>query len=120
MKISLKDLKDLVRESVRLSLREAYDDITDVAVRLRVKISRPEDPTVLDVLTDVRGIKNVITVVQRGAMEPAPEGKNMINLIIAFDDDDEYDLPDLKNDLEGISGVDMVMIKSLGSSSGDT
>jgi hypothetical protein len=99
-----------LRRVIRRALREGFDDIRDVGVRLRVKVSGPKDPTVPDILTDVRGVNKVITVSQEGPMEPAEDGKNWLNLVIGFVDDESYDLPDLLRDLRALDGVDMARI----------
>lgn len=100
-----------LRGLIRLVLSEGFDDIRRIHIRLRVKVSRPSDPTVPDVLTDVRGLRNVITVSQVGAMSPAPEDRNWIELDVSFVDDDDYDLPGLVRDLREIPGVDMVRVQ---------
>lgn len=102
-----------LRRAIRRVLHEGFDDIRAIEVRMRIKVSKPTDPTVSDVLTDVRGVPNVITVTQLGPMGPAPDGKNWIELEVGFVDDDEYDVPDLIRDIRAISGVDMVRIREL-------
>lgn len=99
-----------LRRVIRQVLREGFEDIRDVGVRLRVKIDSPTDPTVPDILTDVRGVNKVITVAQEGPMKPAEDGKNWLTLTVGFVDDESYDLPDLLRDLRDIDGVDMVRI----------
>ena len=99
-----------LRHIVRRALRESADDIRDAGVRLRVMVSKPSDPTVPDILAYARGILNVTKVTQVGPMEPAPEGKNWLNLEVSFIDDETYDLPDLIKSLRALDGVDMVRV----------
>jgi hypothetical protein len=99
-----------LRQIVRQALHESFEDIRDLGVRLRVKVAKPTDPTVPDILTDVRGVSKVITVSQEGPMTPAEDGKSWLNLVVGFVDDKEYDVPDLLRDLRSIDGVDMVRI----------
>ncbi len=66
----------------------------------------------MDVLTDLRGIKNVITVRQLGTSQPAPDGKVWLNLDLGFEDDETFDVPDLERETLQIQGVDMVRIVS--------
>jgi hypothetical protein len=99
-----------LRRVIRRSLREGFDEIRDIGVRLRVKVAKPTDPTVSDILTDVRGVNKVITVTQEGPMRPAEDGKSWLNLAVGFVDDEDYDLPDLIRDIRSINGVDMVRI----------
>lgn len=110
MRVTKGQLVRIIEEEVARALREGFDDIRDVGVRLRVKVSGPTDPTVTDVLTDVRGVNKVITVSQEGSMEPAEDGKNWLNLVVGFVDDESYDLPDLLRDLRALDGVDMVRV----------
>lgn len=111
MRISEGQLRTLIRRSIRKALNEEFADITPIVVRLRIKIAAPSDPGVLDILTSIRGLDDVITVTQLDPMDPAPEGKKMINLKIAIELKGEFDPEELKKKLLAINGVDMVMVK---------
>ena len=101
----------LLREYVRDLLRESYEDIVDLVLRLRINLKADRDSfTIQDVLTDVRGIKNVITVRQLGPLQPAPEGRKWIKLDLGFEDDASFDVPDLEKELRQVTGVDIVHI----------
>lgn len=110
MRITQGQLREIVREEVSRALREGFEDIRDIGVRLRVQTAAPTDPTVPDILTDVRGAYKVITVAQEGPMAPAEDGKSWLTLTLGFVDDDDYDLPGLLRDLRDIDGVDMVRV----------
>jgi len=97
-----------LNESSRM-LKEDYEDIVKVGVRLRVNLRRRN---LMDILTDIRGLPNVITVSQEGQLQTAPEGKNMANVSIGFNDDARFDVPDMESGLLKIDGVDMVMVRS--------
>jgi hypothetical protein len=111
MRISEGQLRTLIRRSIRKALNEEFADITPIVVRLRIKIAAPSDPGVLDILTSIRGLDDVITVTQLDPMDPAPEGKKMINLKVAIELKGEFDPEELKKKLLAINGVDMVMVK---------
>ena len=111
MRISEGQLRTLIRRSIRRTLNEDFADITPIVVRLRIKIAAPSDPGVLDILTSIRGLDDVITVTQLDPMDPAPEGKKMINLKVAIELKGEFDTEELKKKLLAIKGVDMVMVK---------
>jgi uncharacterized membrane protein (UPF0127 family) len=93
-------------------IKESYEEIIDVGVKLRIKITSPTDPTMQDILTDIRGIKNVITVKQEGQLYPAPDKKQWTKLTIRFEDDESFDLPDLERGLRKIEGIDLVFVKT--------
>ena len=105
-------VESAVRELVHGILRESYKDIVKLEVRIRVKIKKPSDPTLQDILTNIRGIRNVITVRQEGKLLPAAQGRQMVNLLIGFEDDEDMDVPGLKKRIWGIPGIDMTFIKS--------
>lgn len=105
--------KDLLKEYVRGVLAEGYDDIVEVIVRTRVKITAKADPTLLDILTDIRGIKNVITVKQIGELTKTDlDGRQFATLMVKFEDDEEYSVADLERDTGQVSGIDIVKIVS--------
>jgi len=103
-------LREIVRRTLRRALNEDFSDITYVKVRLRVQINRPNDPSMADILTDLRGAKNVITVRQSEPMIDAPENKNMVSLNIGYDPSSGMRVEDLRNVLMGLQTVDMVKI----------
>ena len=45
-------------------IKEAHDDVIKILVRCRIKIEEREDPTVLDILTDMRARNGIVTVRQ--------------------------------------------------------
>lgn len=100
-----------LRGLIRAVLTESFDDVLTIELRVRIKISKPTDPSVLDVLTDIRGLCNVITALQVGTLIPAPEGRNWIHLKVRFIDNDDYSLSDLVRDLGEVRGVDMVRVR---------
>ena len=105
-------VESAVRELVHGILRESYKDIVKLEVRIRVKIKKPSDPTLQDILTNIRGIRNVITVRQEGKLSSAARGRHMVNLMIGFEDDEHMNVSELKKRIWALPGVDMAFIKS--------
>lgn len=104
---------NLVRKYIRKILAEAYEDLVDVGFRVLIKNTDPSDPTLQDIMTDLRGVQNVVTVRQSAPMEPGPSaGTNYVNLMIGFEDDVEFDVPDLEKELENTRGVVSVILKN--------
>lgn len=101
-----------VREIVRGIIRESFRDIVKLEVRMRVKVRDLSDPTLQDILTNIRGIRNVITVRQDGKLSRPTQGRQMVNLVIGFEDDKHMSVDKLKKRIWIQPGVDMVFIKS--------
>jgi len=98
---------------LRKSLKEAFDDIQELAFRVRVDIDSPDQPSLQDILTTLRGLPNVITVVQHGTLEDAPEGRQMANLLVKFEDTPSVDHITLRNQIERLPTVDMVTLATV-------
>ena len=45
-------------------LLERHDDLVNMLIRCRIKIEEREDPTVLDIMTDMRALPGIVTVRQ--------------------------------------------------------
>jgi mannose-6-phosphate isomerase-like protein (cupin superfamily) len=91
-------------------LYEAYEDVVTVIATVYVKTHRPQDPSVLDILTSIRGIPHVITVSQEGLLKKAPEGLQRLKIKLTFDDDHKYDIPDLEKAAIKIPGVKLFKV----------
>ena len=104
--------ESLLREYIRDLLSESYEDIVDLVIRVRANLNLEKDLATQDILTDIRGIKNVITVRQMGTSQPASDRKVWLNLDLGFEDDETFDVPDLESAVLQIRGVDMVRIIS--------
>lgn len=91
-------------------LHEAYEDVVTVIAMVYVKTHRPQDPSVLDILTSIRGIPHVITVSQEGSLKKAPEGLQRLKVKLTFDDDHKYDIPDLEKAAVKIPGVKLFKV----------
>lgn len=88
-------------------LRESFEDIEKMKLRIRVNLDKIR---FLDILTHIRGIKDVITVTADGQLEPAPEGKNMSNLFVRFENSSTVDVESILKQIKSIEGVDIVKV----------
>lgn len=98
-----------IRALVRHMLLEDAVDIVEVEARIRIKSS---SRTVSDVLTDLRGIENVVTVSQTGAIQDAEDGKQRIIALIKFEAGEGLDIDTLEDRIKEIPEVDMITITS--------
>ena len=46
------------------NLNERHKDLINIVIRARISIDQPEDPTVLDIMTDMRALPGIVTVRQ--------------------------------------------------------
>ena len=106
--MKLSEVRSL-RNYIRAIITESTDDIVDVGMRLRISLAKKQR-NISDILTDIRGMLNVITVIQDGPTEPAPENKIMINLIVRFEDDEKMDLEGLVAEIMTLHEIDMLRI----------
>lgn len=105
------DVRELFREWVRQVLAESYDDIVEVIVKIRIRVARKIDPTVLDIMTDVRGLPNVITVKQFGELGKLnTDGRQFAVLQINFVNNETYNVADLLTGLKSVNGVDLARL----------
>jgi len=91
-------------------LNEAYVDIIDIEVRIRVSLN--QQVTFQDILTKIRGLLSVVTVTQVGILHPAPESKKVVNLNVRYEDVGNLDKDEFYSSIKSITGVDMVRIIS--------
>ena len=103
-----------LRYLIRKLIKEDYEALRAVNVKARIKTRGKKDPTVLDVLTDMRGIFGVITVKQIGSLNRAGPGKDDIILNIDFlatpGIDNVKQMKFIAEKIKAINGVDMVKI----------
>lgn len=98
-----------IRALVRHILREDAADVIEVEARIRIKSSMR---TVTDVITDLRGIENVVSVSQSGPVQDAEDGKQRIIALIKLETDEGIDLRFLEEKIREILEVDMLTITS--------
>ena len=100
--------EEVLREWVRFVLRESAADI--VSLGLRIKI--PDASSLEDIYTDIRGLKNVITVRQQGEQDDIPGPMRFVNIFVTFEDDEGRDVYNLKKDIESLDDVQGVEMKN--------
>lgn len=99
----------LIRAFVKNALLESVEDVVDIQFRIRLKAS---NRTIADILTDLRGLKNVITVTQMSPSQAAEDGKTRIFLNVRFEDDAGMSLEDLEAEIMSIPEVDLITVTS--------
>ena len=104
----------ILTERKRLLL-ERHKDLVNMVVRSRIMIEDREDPTVLDIMTDMRALEGVVTVRQtRPISDPVTNaGHRIVELNVSY-------IPEFikKNDklktvlasLKSVEGVDMIKL----------
>lgn len=97
-----------IRSLVRHILRESLEDVVKIELRIRIKASQR---SIADILTDLRGIRNVITVTQSSS-QAAEDGKTRLIVTVKFEDDDQMNLKDLEEEIKAIPEVDLITIVS--------
>lgn len=107
--VTLSTHLQLIRSLVRRTLIESVEDVVDIEMRIRLKTSKR---TISDVLTDLRGLKNVITVSQLGGTSMAEDGKTRLIVKVRFEDDAGMSLEDLETEIMSIPEVDLITVTS--------
>jgi hypothetical protein len=46
------------------NINERHKDLINIIIRARISIDQPDDPTVLDIMTDMRALPGIVTVRQ--------------------------------------------------------
>ena len=104
----------ILTERKRLLL-ERHKDLVNMVVRSRIMIEDREDPTVLDIMTDMRALEGVVTIRQtRPISDPVTNaGHRIVELNVSY-------IPEFikKNDklktvltsLKSVEGVDMIKL----------
>ena len=75
----------IINENKRLLL-ERHKDLVNMVVRARIMIEEREDPTVLDIMTDMRALEGVVTVRQtRPISDPITNaGHRIVELNVSY------------------------------------
>ena len=69
-------------------LSESHDELQSVFLRCRIQIDGNNDPTVLDIMTDIRALPGVVTVKQNRPVseEVSVSGKRGISIKVSYID----------------------------------
>jgi hypothetical protein len=104
----------ILSENKRLLL-ERHKDLVNMVVRSRIMIEDREDPTVLDIMTDMRALQGIVTVRQtRPISDPVTNaGHRIVELNVSYIPDFVKAKDKLKvvlTSLKTIEGVDMIKL----------
>lgn len=94
---------------------ERHSDLLNTLIRCRIKIEDREDPTVLDIMTDMRALPGVVTVRQTRPISDivTSYGHRLIELNVSYiptfiEADDKF--ISMIRSLKKIEGVDMIKV----------
>jgi len=98
-----------------IKLLESHDDLLNTLVRCRIKIEDRDDPTVLDIMTDMRALPGIVTVRQTRPVSDiiSSEGHRIIELNVSYipkfiDAKDPFLEADTS--LKKVDGVNMIKV----------
>jgi hypothetical protein len=104
----------ILSENKRLLL-ERHKDLINMVVRSRIMIEDREDPTVLDIMTDMRALEGIVTVRQtRPISDPVTNaGHRIVELNVSYIPEFVKAKDKLKvvlTSLKTVEGVDMIKL----------
>lgn len=93
-------------------LNEGFEDVIRLAIKVRMSLSQPSDPGLIDVLTDLRSIEGVSTVRQVGATykDDLSAHKEWANFIVSFDSIFPGEPREVAEAALRIEGIDLVKL----------
>ena len=94
-------------------LLEAHSDLLNILVRCRIKIEDRDDPTVLDIMTDMRALPGIVTVRQTRPISDiiSSEGHRIVELNVSYIPafvDSKNVFVDVLKSLKRVKGVKMI------------
>ena len=104
----------ILNERKRLLL-ERHKDLINMIVRARIMIEDREDPTVLDIMTDMRALEGIVTVRQtRPISDPVTNaGHRIVELNVSYIPEfikSNDNLKTVLKSLKSVEGVDMIKL----------
>ena len=104
----------ILTERKRLLL-ERHKDLINMVVRSRIMIEDREDPTVLDIMTDMRALQGIVTVRQtRPISDPVTNaGHRIVELNVSYIPEfikSKDNLKTVLTSLKSVEGVDMIKL----------
>ena len=99
-------------------LLEAHKDLENILLRCRIMIEDREDPTVLDIMTDMRALQGIVTVRQTRPISDVitNAGHRIIEMNVSYlpkfikSKNDQTRLIKVSKSLKSVEGVDMVKV----------
>ena len=96
-------------------LLERHNDLLNTLIRCRIKIEDREDPTVLDIMTDMRALPGIVTVRQTRPISDTVTsyGHRLIELNVSYipsfiEANDKF--MSMIKSLKKVEGVDMIKV----------
>ena len=96
-------------------LLERHKDLVNCLIRCRIKIEDREDPTVLDIMTDMRALPGIVTVRQTRPLSDVVTsyGHRLIELNVSYipsfiEEKDKF--MTMIRSLKKVEGVDMIKV----------
>jgi len=94
-------------------LLEAHSDLLNILVRCRIQIEDRDDPTVLDIMTDMRALPGIVTVRQTRPISDiiSSEGHRIVELNVSYIPafvDSKNVFTDVLKSLKRVKGVKMI------------
>lgn len=101
--------------NVKELLLERHKDLVNCLIRCRIKIEDREDPTVLDIMTDMRALPGIVTVRQTRPLSDVVTsyGHRLIELNVSYipsfiEEKDKF--MTMIRSLKKVEGVDMIKV----------
>lgn len=96
-------------------LLERHKDLINCLIRCRVKIEDREDPTVLDIMTDMRALPGIVTVRQTRPLSDVVTsyGHRLIELNVSYIPsfiEEKNKFMSMIKSLKKVEGVDMIKV----------
>lgn len=96
-------------------LQERHSDLVNMTIRGRIMIEGKDDPTVLDIMTDMRALPGIVTVRQmRPISDPVtPQGKRIIEMKVSYIEkyiEGDGKLMTVLKSLKTVEGLDMIKV----------
>lgn len=96
-------------------LLERHKDLVNCLIRCRVKIEDREDPTVLDIMTDMRALPGIVTVRQTRPLSDVVTsyGHRLIELNVSYIPsfiEEKNKFMTMIKSLKKVEGVDMIKV----------
>ena len=94
---------------------ERHSDLVNTLIRCRIKIEEREDPTVLDIMTDMRALPGVVTVRQTRPISEVVSsyGHRLIELNVSYIPtfvESKNPFMSMIKSLKKVEGVDMIKV----------
>lgn len=96
-------------------LLERHEDLLNMLIRCRIKIEEREDPTVLDIMTDMRALPGIVTVRQTRPISDivSSHGHRIIEMNVSYIEkfiDSKNKFMTVLKSLKTIEGVSMIKV----------